>query len=96
MKTIITSIAFLYFFVLNSPSSFRFDERNSTIKSIDSSLSITISVVGDLMCHSPQFQYAQVGKDSFDFAPVYRNVKDYLSRSDFTFGNLETVTAGKE
>jgi poly-gamma-glutamate synthesis protein (capsule biosynthesis protein) len=95
MKIIITSIAFLYFFGLNSPSSFRFDESNSTIKSIDSSLSITISVVGDLMCHSPQFQYAQVGKDSFDFAPVYRNVKDYLSRSDFTFGNLETVTAGK-
>ena len=62
----------------------------------DSSVSISISVVGDLMCHSPQFQYAQVSKDSFDFSPVYRNVKKYLSSSDFTFGNLETVTAGKE
>lgn len=48
------------------------------------------------MCHSPQFQYAQVEKDSFDFSPVYRNVKKYLSASDLTFGNLETVTAGKE
>lgn len=63
---------------------------------IDSLQSITITVVGDLMCHSPQFQYAEVCKDSFNFLPVYRNVKKYLESSDFTFGNLETVTAGKE
>lgn len=62
----------------------------------DSLQSITITVVGDLMCHSPQFQYAEVSKDSFNFLPVYRNVKKYLESSDFTFGNLETVTAGKE
>lgn len=62
----------------------------------DSLQSITITVVGDLMCHSPQFQYAEVIKDSFNFMPVYRNVKKYLESSDFTFGNLETVTAGKE
>lgn len=48
------------------------------------------------MCHSPQFEYAKVGKDSFDFTTVYRKVQKYLSSSDFTFGNLETVTAGKE
>ena len=47
------------------------------------------------MCHAPQFEYARVEKDSFDFNPVYRNVKKYLESSDFTFGNLETVTAGK-
>ncbi len=56
---------------------------------------INISVVGDLMCHSVQFNYARVGKDSFDFNPVYREVKKYFSESDFVLGNLETVTAGK-
>jgi poly-gamma-glutamate capsule biosynthesis protein CapA/YwtB (metallophosphatase superfamily) len=95
MKISIITISFLSFFLLNSPSSFRFEESKGVV-SPDSSVTISISVVGDLMCHSPQFEFAKVGKDSFDFLPVYRNVKKYLSSSDFTFGNLETVTAGKQ
>jgi poly-gamma-glutamate capsule biosynthesis protein CapA/YwtB (metallophosphatase superfamily) len=61
----------------------------------DSSVSITISAVGDLMCHSVQFKYAETQKDTFNFNPVYRIVKQYLSIADFTVGNLETVVAGK-
>jgi poly-gamma-glutamate capsule biosynthesis protein CapA/YwtB (metallophosphatase superfamily) len=95
MKIAIITISILSFFVFNSPSTFRFEESNGIINP-DSSVTISISVVGDLMCHGPQFEYSRVGKDSFDFAPVYRNVKKYLESSDFTFGNLETVTAGKE
>jgi len=81
--------------VFNSPSTFRSENSKRTIET-DSSVTISISVVGDLMCHAPQFEYARVEKDSFDFSPVYRNVKKYLEEADFTFGNLETVTAGKE
>ena len=95
MKIAIITISILSFFVFNSPSTFRFEESKRIINP-DSSVTISISVVGDLMCHGPQFEYARVGKDSFDFSPVYRNVKKYLESSDFTFGNLETVTAGKE
>ena len=95
MKSVIITISILSFFVFNSPSTFRFEESKRVINT-DSSVTISISVVGDLMCHAPQFEYARVGKDSFDFSPVYRNVKKYLESSDFTFGNLETVTAGKE
>lgn len=62
----------------------------------DSSVTISISVVGDLMCHSPEYQFAKVDNDSFDFRPFFKAVKPILSKSDFTFGNLETVTAGKE
>lgn len=62
----------------------------------DSLITIRISAVGDLMCHSPQFEYARINKDSFDFNPVYREVKKYFYESDFVFGNLETVTAGKK
>lgn len=88
---IISIFSFLFF---NSNSS----EDYKSVKSfeVDSLQTITITVVGDLMCHSPQFQFAAVDKDSFNFTPVYRNVKKYLESSDFTFGNLETVTAGKE
>jgi poly-gamma-glutamate capsule biosynthesis protein CapA/YwtB (metallophosphatase superfamily) len=60
----------------------------------DSLVTITISAVGDLMCHSPQYEYAKAGKDSFNFNPVYREVFKYFRQSDFVFGNLETVTAG--
>jgi poly-gamma-glutamate capsule biosynthesis protein CapA/YwtB (metallophosphatase superfamily) len=62
----------------------------------DSTVSISISVVGDLMCHSTQFDYAKVDKDSFNFVQFFKEVKRYLSAADFTLGNLETVTAGKE
>jgi poly-gamma-glutamate synthesis protein (capsule biosynthesis protein) len=61
----------------------------------DSILTAELCFVGDLMCHSTQFNYANVGADSFDFTGVYREVKQYLSAADLTVGNLETVIAGK-
>lgn len=95
MKNIIFILSILSTFVFNIPSTLIIDDIKS-VNNSDSTATITISVVGDLMCHGPQFEYARVNKDSFDFAPVYRNVKKYLESSDFTFGNLETVTAGKD
>ena len=60
----------------------------------DSVLTASLCFVGDLMCHSTQFNYAKVGVDTFDFTGVYREVKQYLSAADLTVGNLETVIAG--
>jgi len=62
----------------------------------ESTVTISISAVGDIMCHTVQFEYAKVSRDSFDFNPVFRNVSKHLSKSDFTFGNIETVFAGKK
>lgn len=62
----------------------------------DSIVTISISAVGDIMCHAPQFEYARVRADSFDFNPSFEFVADIISESDFAFGNLETVTAGKD
>jgi poly-gamma-glutamate synthesis protein (capsule biosynthesis protein) len=54
---------------------------------------ISLAIVGDLMCHSQQFESAK--KDSgYDFKPTFASVKKYLETADFAFGNLETVTAG--
>ena len=54
---------------------------------------VSLAIVGDLMCHSQQFNLAK--KDTtFDFNPTFAPVKKYLESADFTFGNLETVTAG--
>ncbi len=62
----------------------------------DSVITATISVAGDIMCHSVQFNYARVSADSFNFNSVFSRIKKYLNESDFLFGNLETVTAGKK
>lgn len=75
---------------------FDFQIRDSKTRSTDSTSTLTISFVGDLMCHSPQMDYARIGKDSFDFKPVFRKVKNYLSSADITIGNLETIFAGTE
>ena len=63
---------------------------------VNPTATITISSAGDLMCHSPQYEYARVDADSFDFTPTFSEVKKYFESSDFVLGNLETVTAGKE
>lgn len=96
MKNIFAIISFLititfqyYFF--NSTGI----EKNTSMVLKDSVLSATLCFVGDLMCHSTQFNYAKVGADSFDFTGVYREVKKYLSAPDLTIGNLETVIAGE-
>jgi poly-gamma-glutamate capsule biosynthesis protein CapA/YwtB (metallophosphatase superfamily) len=54
----------------------------------------TIAAVGDLMCHSGQYNYAQVGPDTFDFAPFYEAVEPYFGQADFVMGNLETTLTG--
>ncbi len=86
-------ISFLisYFFSFNQVDSF--NDKHFLLT--DSVATIRIAVVGDLMCHSPQYKAAMVSKDSFDFNNVYRFVKSYLEVADFTFGNLETVIGKK-
>jgi poly-gamma-glutamate synthesis protein (capsule biosynthesis protein) len=71
------------------------EERDSSF-SKDSIVSVQLSAVGDIMCHSTQFNYARVGKDSFDFKPVFDSIRKYLRRSDFVAGNLETVIADSD
>ena len=97
MKNAITIFVFILavwiqYFLFN-PST---QKINTQPVEIDSLRSATICFVGDLMCHSTQFNYAKVNVDSFDFTGVYREVKSYLSEPDLTIGNLETVIAGEK
>ncbi len=73
----------------------RYDFQDGKIES-DSVVSVSISIVGDIMCHSVQYNYARISADSFNFNPVFIRVKQYLDQPDFLFGNLETVTAGQK
>lgn len=65
-------------------------------KYTDSSVTVTFSFVGDLMCHSTQFNYARQNDSTFNFKPVFREIKKYFDNSDVVIGNLETVVFGDE
>lgn len=60
----------------------------------DSVSSITINLVGDLMCHLPQTNNAKLNNGEYDFNPSFEYIKPYLQDADFTIGNLETTFAG--
>lgn len=55
----------------------------------------TILAVGDIMLHLPQIR-SSYDKDtnSYDFTDVFKYVKPYISSSDISIANLETVTYG--
>lgn len=86
----IALLIFIFTYLLKSN-----DKNSSHHINQDSLVTISISAVGDLMCHSPQANYAKVNADSFNFNPTFESIKPYLEKSDFVFGNLETVVAGK-
>lgn len=55
----------------------------------------TVTVVGDLLMHSPLFRTAWTG-ETYDFRPLFAPVADELSRADLTIANLETSLGGPE
>ena len=57
---------------------------------------ITVSAVGDIMVHSPQFQSAYVGDGKYDFVPVFEEVKKIIVDSDLALCNLETTISTPE
>jgi poly-gamma-glutamate capsule biosynthesis protein CapA/YwtB (metallophosphatase superfamily) len=57
----------------------------------------TIAAIGDIMVHGAQLRAAwDEGTQSYDFEPVFSQVKDLLSATDLTIGNLETTLPGRE
>lgn len=57
---------------------------------------VSITAVGDIMMHSPQFKSAYVGgEQEYDFYPVFGPIEDYIQEGNIAIGNLETTFAGK-
>ena len=64
---------------------------------IPEDVSITMSVIGDIMCHDSQYKDAYVeDTDSYDFTYVFSDIQKYIQVADIAVGNLETTFAGKE
>ena len=56
---------------------------------------IKISFTGDIMCKSAQTEACRHG-DSYNYAKVFKLIKNELQSCDYLVGNLETVIAGEE
>ena len=60
-------------------------------------INITMSVIGDIMCHDSQYNDAYVKNEgTYDFTYVFSDVQKYLQTADISVGNLETTFAGKD
>ncbi len=84
----------IFIFILVFSFTTKANKIKSNILLLDSTTTATITFVGDLMGHSTQLKYAILKDSTYNFKPVYRYVKDYLSQADLTVGNLETVLGG--
>ncbi len=96
-----SKIKILYCFIILLATTFiepvGAQKSESKIKNLDadSTVTISISAVGDLMCHLPEIEYAKEGNDSLNFSSFFSYIKKYWKNSSLVMGNLETVIAGK-
>ena len=64
-------------------------------KVVPDDTTITMTVIGDIMCHNTQYMDAyNSSTKKYDFSYVFKDVKKQLQSADITVGNLETTFAG--
>ena len=56
---------------------------------IQKDTTVTISVIGDILCEQPLYEDAKK-EDGFDFSPMFEHIAKYTKKSDITIGTLET------
>ena len=56
--------------------------------------SLKLIFAGDLMGHTPQHKAALKADGTYDYAPCFRYVKDYIQSADLAIINLEVTLAG--
>jgi len=71
----------LFLFLIALVSFYFFSSTKNLVeeKKTFTSKEISFSFVGDLMCHSPIYESSKVEKDSFDFNPIFEEIKNDLS-----------------
>ena len=88
MASILKKILLLLLLIANQ----RFAQQDSLITSTRETY--TFSVVGDIMAHQTQLNYARQKDGNYDFNPVFKEIKNIISEADYSFANLETACAG--
>ena len=61
----------------------------------DPDITINMAVIGDIMCHGPNYQDAyDSSTKTYDFTHFFTQIKPYIESADIAIGNLETTFAG--
>jgi len=108
MKKIFCALLFLFLIVLvisnisHAPNKFGITKtsnqpssENSTQQEEQKDSSISMAVVGDIMCHGPNYKDAyNASTKTYDFSTFFPQIKSYISNADIAVGNLETTFAG--
>ncbi len=107
-RIVLTSLLFLLFTltgcvqeeVLNTEKtagSFEFRTAPTTIipAEISRTRIASISAIGDVLIHATVYTDAQT-EDGYDFNPMFEKVKPFLSQSDITIANSESIIGGSE
>ena len=55
-----------------------------------------ITFTGDILCYKSQDKASMVGKGTYDYNPVFEEIKPLFAHSDYIVGSFETTLAGKE
>ena len=56
---------------------------------------INMAVIGDVMCHGPNYKDAyNSSTKTYDFSTFFTQINSYISSADIAIGNLETTFAG--
>ena len=71
------------------------EEEEPEPEPVETFTDIRIAAVGDIMVHSTQLTSAYDNESgTYNFKPVFEDVKQILNAADLTIANLETTTAG--
>ncbi len=93
MKTLILIILALLstYSTPAEPATFSDDHCDLAILETTNERHLTVTFVGDIMSHSPQFKSARLADGSYDFRPWFKYVKSQFRAADLMVGNLETT-----
>ena len=73
------------------------DTSFSSEEPISSDITIHMSVIGDIMCHTNNYEDAyNPDSKTYDFSHVFKNISPYIENADIAIGNLETTFAGED
>lgn len=94
-------MAFVLLSTLNSIAQVRiigsqYSSSSEYIEPMQKKSRITITSVGDIMCHNTQLISTKQTDDTYDFSQWFKPIEHIISSSDLAICNLETTFAGKE
>lgn len=73
------------------------NESNYNNEVEGSSITFTLTALGDSLCHNTQYWDAyNKTTGEYDFSYVYEDIKQYTESADITIGSLETTFAGED